>query len=341
MVHLPLQSRKSYTKSKNRSTASKKTKKKGKEEAKDENGANLYPELKNALATIRVEDIQEFGPTLVVCPSSAMMQWRDEIYRCATNGSVKVFLYYQNYRKKIKPRDLLKYDVVLTTYAVLEYDYRRQVNKQKVSCQYCNKLYLPRKLVLHNQYFCGPNSMRTAKQQKTERSRKSALEKAKVTLKITKKKPVTNNKKKRKAKMPTPSAIYKELMEDANREAVPMYVSAKQQKTKDARKKSPPSSTKAEKIRMKEKNNSNTSASITTTNKLVARLQDYTTSGPLDHAPSSLSDSSCGLNNLETTQQGEEEVRELSLKLLRIFQGTEEKQDPVQTIPNQLQVRSK
>jgi DNA repair protein RAD16 len=297
------QSRKSYTKSKNRSTASKKTKKKKKckEEAKDENGANLYPELKNALATIRTEDIQEFGPTLVVCPSSAMMQWRDEIYRCASNGSVKVFLYYQN-RKKIKPRDLLKYDVVLTTYAVLEYDYRRQVNKQKVSCQYCNKLYLPRKLILHNQYFCGPNSMRTAKQQKTERSRKSALEKAKVTLKITKKKPVTNNKKKRKAKMPTPSAIYKELMEDANREAVPMYVSAKQQKTKDAKKKTPVSSTKAKKgTDEEEKNNSNTSASITTTSKLVARLQDYTTSGPLDHAPSSLSDSSCSLNNSEKT----------------------------------------
>ena len=50
------------------------------------------------------------------------------------------------------------------------------------------KIYLPRKLVLHNQYFCGPNAMRTLKQQKTERTKKAALEKAKVTLKITKKK---------------------------------------------------------------------------------------------------------------------------------------------------------
>ena len=73
----------------------------------------------------------------------------------------------------------MKYDVVLTTYAVLEYDYRKQVNKQKVPCEYCNKLYLPRKLVLHNQYFCGPNAMRTLKQQKTERTKKAALEKAK------------------------------------------------------------------------------------------------------------------------------------------------------------------
>ena len=153
----------------------------------DKSGANTYPELETALATLRTEDVQEFGPTLVVCPSSAMLQWRDEIHRCSVNGSVKVFLYYHG-RKKIKPKDLLKYDVVLTTYAVLEYDYRKQVNKQKVPCEYCNKLYLPRKLVLHNQYFCGPNAMRTLKQQKTERTKKAALEKAKVTLKITKKK---------------------------------------------------------------------------------------------------------------------------------------------------------
>ena len=143
-------------KSKTQSTETKKKAKKGEEAKKDENGANLYPNLKNALATLKTVEPEEFGPTLVVCPSSAMMQWRDEIYRCTTGGSVKVFLYYQN-RKNIKPRDLLKYDVVLTTYAVLEYDYRRQVNKQKVSCEYCNKLYLPRKLILHNQYFCGPN----------------------------------------------------------------------------------------------------------------------------------------------------------------------------------------
>ena len=36
---------------------------------------NLYPNLKNALATLKTVEPEEFGPTLVVCPSSAMMQW--------------------------------------------------------------------------------------------------------------------------------------------------------------------------------------------------------------------------------------------------------------------------
>ena len=65
----------------------------------DKSGANIYPELETALATLRTEDVQEFGPTLVVCPSSAMLQWRDEIYRCSVDGSVKVFLYYQDRKK--------------------------------------------------------------------------------------------------------------------------------------------------------------------------------------------------------------------------------------------------
>ena len=79
--------------------------------------------------------------------------------------------------------------------------------------------------------------MRTLKQQKTERTKKAALEKAKVTLKITKKKSKKTTRSdsgeqkkgraRKKAKMPTPTAIYRELMQDANREAVPMYVSTK------------------------------------------------------------------------------------------------------------------
>ena len=311
------QSHKSYVKSKTQSTETKKKAKKGEEAKKDENGANLYPNLKNALATLKTVEPEEFGPTLVVCPSSAMMQWRDEIYRCTTGGSVKVFLYYQN-RKNIKPRDLLKYDVVLTTYAVLEYDYRRQVNKQKVSCEYCNKLYLPRKLILHNQYFCGPNSMRTQKQQKTERTKtkKAALEKAKVTLKITKKKPTKKTedgakavkkkpakgkKGKRKAKMPTPTAIYRELMADANREAVPMYVSTKKKKKTGTEKNESPNGAKASETRktntttntrtMKSNDNNASQASTTTLARPLAKLQDSLTSGPLDPAPSSLGSS--------------------------------------------------
>ena len=188
----------------------------------------------SAMAHIKPLPIDETGPTLVVCPSSAMMQWRDEMKRCTKEGTLRVFVFYQN-RKKLRQEDLLKCDVILTTYAVLENEYRTQENKQKEACEYCKKLYLPRKLELHLKYFCGPHARRTVKQQKTERTKIEALEKAKATLKITKRQSNSSaaSKKKRKNAMPTPSAIYRELMQEANREVMPQYVSSKKKVSDD------------------------------------------------------------------------------------------------------------
>ena len=244
-----------------------------------------HPQHAAALATIQMPKIDESGPTLVVCPSSAMMQWNEEIIRSVNGTDLKVLMYYQN-RKNIKKRDLMKYDVILTTYAVLEYEYRREENKQKVSCEYCSKLYLPRKLILHQKYFCGPDARRTKKQRKTERTRKEAIEKAKVTLKITKKKKPSSARKKGKKSMPTPSAIYKELMYDANREAVPMYKSSKpvhsacssvDEAAKGVPKASPSNrAVSVQKIKV---------------SRSVARLQDSLASGSGDPAPSTNYDS--------------------------------------------------
>merc|ERR1711871_1355202 len=39
-------------------------------------------------------------PTLIICPTSSMLQWRDEIERFTISGSVKVLVYYRN-RKAI------------------------------------------------------------------------------------------------------------------------------------------------------------------------------------------------------------------------------------------------
>lgn len=52
---------------------------------------------------------------------------------------------------------------VLTSYSILEADWRRAVEGRKVACAYCDRKFLPRTLVQHNRYFCGPDSRRTAR----------------------------------------------------------------------------------------------------------------------------------------------------------------------------------
>merc|ERR1712195_356175 len=109
----------------------------------------------------------ENGPTLIVAPSACLLQWHEELKRCAPKLSVLVV--HGAKGKKYNKLLLASHDVVLTTYPVLQYDYRECVNKLKVSCAFCPKLFLPRSLVTHNAYFCGPTSKRTIKLAKTEK----------------------------------------------------------------------------------------------------------------------------------------------------------------------------
>eukprot|EP00501_MAST-03F_sp_TOSAG23-6_P001686 GSMAST32.ASY1.ANO1.1757.1 assembled CDS len=127
-------------------------------------------------------------PTLIVVPTSALHQWKNEIIRCTAEDSLTVMVYYKN-RSKVTMAQILSYDVIITTYPVLENEYRTVVNRERVPCAYCNKLYLPRKLILHNKYFCGPNVLhakRSKKQSKTERNEtaQKATASAMVTLQI-------------------------------------------------------------------------------------------------------------------------------------------------------------
>jgi len=151
-------------------------------------------------------------PTLVIAPSSAMMQWADEIARCVAGKELTVYVYQTSTSRRVcTPADLLAYDVVLTSYPVVEAEYRKAIDDQKVHCEYCGRAFLPRKIPFHLKYFCGPAAQKTARQSKTERSRQSATDKAMKTLRIG---------------VPTPSSIYSELMMEAGRPVAHMGMTA-------------------------------------------------------------------------------------------------------------------
>lgn len=60
-------------------------------------------------------------------------------------------------------------DVVLTTYPMLEQAWRALITRIKVPCPYCGLYFIPRQLIVHNKYFCGPRASRTMKQALRER----------------------------------------------------------------------------------------------------------------------------------------------------------------------------
>lgn len=111
------------------------------------------------------------GPTLVVAPTSALIQWSEEIERFA-GKELSVLIYYDK-RDAITAEQLKSHDVVLTTYPVAEVEWRSEDNLTKVPCIHCDKYFQPDRLKWHNMYQCGPDAQRTSKQMKTERKRGS------------------------------------------------------------------------------------------------------------------------------------------------------------------------
>mmetsp|Transcript_12990 Transcript_12990/g.39320 ORF Transcript_12990/g.39320 Transcript_12990/m.39320 type:complete len:1245 (-) Transcript_12990:283-4017(-) len=99
--------------------------------------------------------------TLVVCPLVAVIQWQSEIARFTAPGTVKVVVYHGQKRTS-DPEELGAADVVLTTYAIVESEYRRHCLPGKVPCRYCRTRMYPDRLRLHLKYFCGPNAKKTA-----------------------------------------------------------------------------------------------------------------------------------------------------------------------------------
>ena len=87
--------------------------------------------------------------TLVICPVIALSQWKTEIEKFSEDGALTVGTYHGPKRSSETPRELLrKYDVVLTTYQVLEADFRKMTSPNKVKCPNCGgKFKVSHKLV--------------------------------------------------------------------------------------------------------------------------------------------------------------------------------------------------
>ena len=67
--------------------------------------------------------------TLVICPLIALYQWKEEIEKFTQPDTLTICTYHGQDRHKKFPREILsKYDIVLTTYQVLEADFRKMVS---------------------------------------------------------------------------------------------------------------------------------------------------------------------------------------------------------------------
>ncbi|GAW83872.1 DNA repair protein rhp16 [Plasmodium gonderi] len=111
------------------------------------------------------------GQTLIIAPIAAVMQWKSEIEKFIAGDILKVHVYHGS-MKKISFDELKKYDIVITSYAMVEAQFRKIINKYKISCEYCGRLYLPSTLVIHKKYFCGPDAVRTEKLKKRKKKNK-------------------------------------------------------------------------------------------------------------------------------------------------------------------------
>lgn len=76
--------------------------------------------------------------TLVICPIIALTQWKAEIEKFTEPGTFTIATYHgPNRAKELPIQKLIKHDIILTTYQVLEQDFRKMVSPNKVTCPNC------------------------------------------------------------------------------------------------------------------------------------------------------------------------------------------------------------
>ena len=88
-------------------------------------------------ATTRDAGGRYYGGNLVIVPVIAMVQWRTELLRFTPPGYFSIY-FYHGPKRESDPKVLSKYDIVLTTYSTLEYDYRIATQDQKVALKMKN-----------------------------------------------------------------------------------------------------------------------------------------------------------------------------------------------------------
>ena len=111
------------------------------------------------------------GGTLLVLPTVAIRQWQAEIARFTLEGSMTVQVYHGADRQTSLQK-LASTDVVITSYKIVESEYRKATAGTKVTCRICERRFYPDKLRVHRKYFCGAGAQRTDAQQKTQKKRK-------------------------------------------------------------------------------------------------------------------------------------------------------------------------
>ncbi|KAG7987830.1 hypothetical protein I3843_03G153700 [Carya illinoinensis] len=120
------------------------------------------------------KDLAGIKATLVVCPVVAVSQWVSEIDRFTSERSTRVLVYHGANRGK-NSKHFGEYDFVITTYSIVEAEYRKYVMPPKKKCPYCGKAFYDSKLSIHLKYFCGPDAIRTEKQSKQARKKSKTV----------------------------------------------------------------------------------------------------------------------------------------------------------------------
>ncbi|XP_017251223.2 DNA repair protein RAD16 [Daucus carota subsp. sativus] len=109
--------------------------------------------------------LPELKATLVVCPSVAVIQWVNEIDRSTLKGSNKVLVYHGAKRGRTL-HEFSNYDFVITTYSIVQAEFRKHVMPSKKECFWCGQLFNARKLFLHQECCRLLNGGRTYKPMK-------------------------------------------------------------------------------------------------------------------------------------------------------------------------------
>jgi DNA repair protein RAD16 len=86
----------------------------------DEMGMGKTIQMISLLVSKKIE-----GSTLILCPAVALYQWYNEIKTRTTKDLLKVLIFHgANRITNIK--DLLEFDVIITTYSIVEAGFRKQ-----------------------------------------------------------------------------------------------------------------------------------------------------------------------------------------------------------------------